>query len=106
MDEAAIEILYEPARTVLMLSGVVDTQSAQALHDAAREAASAGKDVVADCGGVLRLDGSVIQTLLALRRELAARALRFEAAGCEPATVACFRLAGVQDLLLTQVSGE
>jgi anti-anti-sigma factor len=91
-----LDVTTSPRR--LVLAGDLDVSHAAVLHAAAC-AAVGGVDVVADLGGVLRLDVAATQVLLALRTALGAGGARLIVTSAPPAVAEAWRRCGLDQEL-------
>lgn len=99
VDEPVVQIVLagggEPSR--LTLRGSVDVRSASELRRAAMELAECGHDVVVSCEGVVRIDVSALQVLIALDRELRRRTQRLDLIDVPPSIASLLSLGGLED---------
>jgi anti-anti-sigma regulatory factor len=84
---------------VLVLSGVVDVDLADVLHDAAVAAADSAHDVFVDAGQAEYLDAAAVQTLVALHCTLLDRGRALGIRAASEAARACCEQAAVWALL-------
>jgi anti-anti-sigma regulatory factor len=82
--------------TELRLSPDCGVRSVRGLYDEALGAARDGGDVAVDCGDVHRVDCSVAQVLLALRRDCETRGAAFAVLRANDVTARLLMLAGIQ----------
>lgn len=95
MASSIVTVLDSSGETQMLLRGDVTVAGAGELHQAARELAGAGSDVVVCCDEVTRLDASALQVLLALRQELLAADRKLTVRGMPADVAALIRHSGL-----------
>jgi anti-anti-sigma regulatory factor len=101
------ELLTAEVEWTLTLSGVVDVFDATALHAAVRDAPEAAPArVVAAMAAAERVDASITQLLLALRRALEAHGKTLTLAGVPAAITERWQAAGLGDELRGEAAGD
>jgi anti-anti-sigma factor len=83
----------------LLLHGVVDLFAAAELRELALQCAESGRATCVDCRGLERIDGSILQLMLALERDHRERAAELSLLAVPDNVSRYLRLAGAQSLL-------